>query len=171
LAALLLSAGRALGTQLTPWSVEQLAEKAQLVLHGVVLSKSVQRDPAGRIFTRIELQITEAWKGKVDGDRFVLVQGGGTLGEETAIVSDQEPYNVGEEVVVFLVLNPRREGVTLGLAQGKFHVGTDPVSHEKLVHNIFHGRSPAARETLLPGGSRTPLSLAELKRRVQGGRL
>ena len=169
LAALLLGRGPVRGTQFTPWSVERLTEKARLVLHGVVVSKSVQRDDAGRIFTRIELQVTEAWKGAAPGARFVLVQSGGTLGEETAAVSGQEDYDVGEEVVAFLVLNHRNEGVTLGLAQGKFHVSTDPTTREKLAHNPFHGRPPETRAAPPPDAPRTPLALTQLKTRVKGG--
>lgn len=158
-------------TQVTAFSVEELTEQSRLVLHGTVLAKTVQRDPQGRIYTRVELQVAAAWKGSAPGGRFVLVHGGGVLGEEAAVVSGQETYEVGEEVVAFLVLNQRGEGVTLGLAQGKFHVATVPGSGEKLAHNPFHGRAPEASSDPVRQGARRPaLGLAELKTRVQGGR-
>src|SRR5947207_3049369 len=58
-----------------------------------------------------------------------------------ATVSGQVEYGIGEEVVAFLVLNHRGEGVTLGLAQGKFHIGKEAETGERLVHNLFHGES------------------------------
>lgn len=144
---------------MVPLSVEQLTAKAQLVLQGSVSSKTVQRDPQGRIYTRIELQVAETWKGDPKGKTFTLVQSGGVLGEETATFDGREEFSIGEEVVVFLVLNQRGEGVVIGLAQGKFKITTD-ANGEKTVHNIFHGRAP--------GSAR--LALGELKQRVQGGR-
>ena len=45
---------------------------------------------------------------------FTIVHGGGILGDRRVIVSDQVTFQPGEEVVAFLVLNQRGEGVTLG---------------------------------------------------------
>ncbi|PYM13626.1 MAG: hypothetical protein DME18_08580 [Verrucomicrobia bacterium] len=157
--------------QMQPLSIEQLTQKATLVVSGRVLSKSCLRDLAGRIYTRVELQIVEIWKGSLSTNLFPVVQGGGILGDEKATVSGQVEYSVGEEVVVFLVLNPRGEGVTLGLAQGKFHVGKDARTGERLVHNLFHGEpDPDSRAVSRTGLSPTQrrLTLVELKRRVQG---
>src|SRR5436309_11391207 len=90
--------------QMQPLSIEQLTQKATLVVSGRVLSKSCLRDLAGRIYTRVELQIVEIWKGSLSTNLFPVVQGGGILGDEKATVSGQVEYSVGEEVVVFLVL-------------------------------------------------------------------
>jgi hypothetical protein len=150
-----------------PLSIERMAARAALVLHGNVASKTVQRDPEGRIYTRIELEVAEAWKGAAQTNRFVLVQGGGVLGEEVAMASGQEEFSIGEEVVLFLVLNQRNEGVVIGLTQGKFKVAKD-ASGGKTVHNMFHGRAPG--KTGDANGNGKGLSLGELKQRVQGGR-
>lgn len=150
-----------------PLSIEQMAARAALVLHGNVASKTVQRDPEGRIYTRIELEVAEEWKGAAKTNRFLLVQGGGVLGNEVAVVSGQEEFSIGEEVVLFLVLNQRNEGVVIGLTQGKFKVAKD-ASGGKTVHNMFHGRAPG--KTGDANGNGKGLSLGELKQRVQGGR-
>jgi len=151
-------------TQFVPLTVEQLARKSHLVIHGTVLSKSTQRDPEGRIYTTVELQVIETWKGSVNGDRFVLVHGGGVLGNQSSGAIGQESYDVGEEVVAFLALNSRGEGVTVGLAQGKFHIWLDPTSGGKEGHNLFHGR-PVSQGQPRPGSKK--LSLTELKERVK----
>ncbi len=156
-----------------PLSIEQLAEKSQLILHGRVLSKSCQRDGAGRIYTRAELQVSEVWKGQVAANSFVIVHGGGVLGRERVTVSGQVDYQVGEEVVAFLVINPRGEGVSLGLAQGKFHVWQDRASGKKFAASLFHGAPPdplpASRLQAQSSGSNERLTVEQLKQRVHGG--
>ena len=157
--------------QFTPLSIEQLTRESALVVQATVLSKSCQRDPAGRIFTKVELEVTEIWKGSLPTNRFTVVHGGGILGDRKATVSGQVEYGISEEVVAFLVFNQRGEGVTLGLAQGKFHVGKEAGTGERLVHNLFHGES-GSRGQGVSAPDRLPtqrrLTLAELKRRVRG---
>jgi hypothetical protein len=144
-----------------PMPIEELRDKAQLIIHGKVLSKTVEREADGQIMTRVELAVTETWKGKPVPSKYVIMQAGGVLGDEITSVSGQERYDIGEEVIVFLVLNKRGEGVTLGLSQGKFQVFEDPTTKEKLARNIFHGRG-AEKNSI------KRLSLSELKTRVKG---
>lgn len=152
-----------------PLSIQDLTRQADLVLQGTVLSKSCQRDPAGRLYTRIDLQVSDVFKGALSGSPFVIVHGGGILGDRQSTVAGQVEYNVGEEVVVFLVRNQRGEGVTLGLMQGKFHVWTDPATHAKFAASPFHGLPPAvaavAPRTRSTGGA-DALRLSDLKRQV-----
>jgi hypothetical protein len=157
---------------LTPLTIEELTEQSALIVHGTVLSKTTQRDDAGRIYTATELKVTEVWKGAHDVTRpLTIVQGGGTLGEERATVTHQVQYEIGEEVVAFLVLNSREQAVTLGLKQGKFHVQPGAAKGEKLVHNPFHGdkstKDSSTKAYRLP--NEVPLTLSALKQRVMGG--
>lgn len=151
----------ALAVRMVPLSVAQLTTKAQLVLQGSVTSKTVQRDAEGRIYTRIELRVADVWKGQPGGKTFTIVQSGGTLGEEIATVDGQEEFSIGEELVLFLVLNQRNEGVVIGLSQGKFKVRKES-DGEKVAHNLFHGTASEATKT-----KSSRLSLAGLKQRVQ----
>src|SRR5262245_18124243 len=154
--------------QLAPLSLEQLAKESAPIVQGTVLSKSCQRDPAGRIFTKVELGIVEVWKGSLATNRFTVVQGGGILGDRKATVSGQVEYALGEEVVAFLVLNDRGEGVTLGLAQGKFQIRQEAGTGERVVHNLFHSEPVTRKQRLSdPIPTQRPLTLAELKRRVR----
>src|ERR1051326_1931357 len=150
-------------TQFIPLSIDELTAKADLIVHGTVGSKTSARDFQGRIFTRVELAVNEFWKGRPSTNLNILLSGG-ILGEEAAVVPGQADYEIGEEVVVFLALNPRGEPVTLGLAQGKFHLWQDAATGEKLARNLFHGRG--RQQAARPGG---PLTLAELKREVLKG--
>lgn len=157
--------------QMDPLSIEQLAAQSSVILRGTVLAKTCQLDPAGRIYTKVELDVHEVWKGLAPTNRFIVVHGGGILGERKTVVSGQVEYGIGEEVVAFLVLNHRGEGVTLGLAQGKFHVWKDPQTGEHLTGNLFHGNADTPRLNPQADGATTSrrLPLQELKRRVQGG--
>ncbi|MEO8427162.1 MAG: hypothetical protein ABI651_08630 [Verrucomicrobiota bacterium] len=158
--------------QLVPLTIEQLTEHSQLIIHGAVLSRSCQRDLAGRIYTKVELEVSDVWKGALTNRVFTVVHGGGILGDRKATVSNQVEFEIGEEIVAFLVVNWRGESLSLGLAQGKFHVWQDTATQQKFACNPFHG-NPAAvanREVLhRPAGSGGSLTLAELKHRVSGG--
>jgi hypothetical protein len=154
---------------LVPLTIEQLAQQSELVLEGTVLSKSCQRDPAGRIYTKVELSVADVWKGAVPARPFTIVHGGGVLGDNRVTVSDQVDFQPGEEVVVFLVINQRGEGVSLGMAQGKFHVWINQTTKLKYARNSFHGGTEAGGSSTQQSVAEPRLTLADLKRRVRGG--
>jgi hypothetical protein len=157
---LFLFASLAPATQIKVRTIEQLAAAGEAVVHGIVTSKSVQRDVDGRIFTRVQLKLKEHWKGS--RPVISIVHGGGVLGDEASFAEGQEQYTVGEEVVAFVRFNGRGEAVTLGMNQGKFTVFKR--DGETLVYNGFHGAAPGEAT---PG--RKPIRLEELKSRVLGG--
>lgn len=151
--------------QMRPVSIEDLARRAERVVHARVEAVEMTRDDADRIVTRVELRVESAWKGEAAG-ALTLVQAGGTVGTRRVVVTGEARYVPGEEVVVFLVANPRGEWLTLELAQGKFSV-TRPTPDAAWVANPFHGGDPA------PGGYRPatklPMSLESLRTRVLEG--
>jgi hypothetical protein len=156
-----------------PLTIEALTAQADVVLHGTILSRTCQRDGAGRIFTRVEVAVSEVWKGAIASTPMQIVHGGGVLGEEQSTVSGQVEYAVGEEIVAFLVRNSRGEAVTLGLKQGKFHVSTDQRG-VKLVASPFHGgveASVSAAQSRFGGAAIAgALELTQLRKRVQEAR-
>lgn len=147
----------AFAIKFAPLSIERLRDIAQVIVHGTVREKICERDPEGRIYTRVTLDLHETWKGSASGPTFTFVQGGGTLGEQTVEVSGQENFEIGEEVVLFLVLNKRSESLVIGLSQGKFKVRHDPSDGRTYVHNLFHGNRPGSA-----------IMLDALKQRVKG---
>jgi len=105
-----------------------------------------------------------------------LVDAGGPVGQAASpelASSNNARWDVGEEVVAFIVLNQRGEGVSIGLSQGKFHIWPDPVTGEKLAHNHFHGLHPTATNSSAsnapPAKIINRLTFADLKQRAQGG--
>jgi len=154
---------------LVPLEIDFLSDKARWIVRGRVLSKSCQRDPQGRIFTRVKLDVEEVWKGERDMvSPLTIVHGGGILGRYRSFVSNQVDYRLGEQVVVFLVRNSRGEAVTLGLCQGKFQIFKNPISGRRQVRNLFHGNGRADRQPLLMLPRERPLALNDLRTRVQG---
>lgn len=156
-----------------PLSLDQLAADASWVVEGTVAGKRCLRDEAGRIYTQVRLSVTEVWKGNPPGGKLVIAQAGGTLGAHRVTVPGQAEYRLGEEVVVFLTVNARGEGVTLGMVQGKFDVHSDPTTGFRTVRSAFYGRDSVGSKTVVmaasgaePGGGAIPLQ--DLKDRVRG---
>ncbi len=151
--------------QMRPVSIEDLARRAERVVHARVEAVEMTRDDGDRMVTRVELRVEGTWKGEATG-AVTVVQAGGTVGTRRVVVTGEARYVPGEEVVVFLVANPRGEWLTLDLAQGKFTV-TRPAPDAAWVANPFHGGDPA------PGGfrpaSRLPMTLETLRARVTEG--
>jgi hypothetical protein len=150
---------RATDVPLTP--VDNLARRADDVVHGRVASLEASRDDTGRPFTRVELDVLATWKGMAT-NRFSLVQASSALGPRPVKVLGEPEFRLGEEVIVFTVRNPRGESVTLDLARGKFGVTTNQVTG--VVEAANTGLKQATGYSL-PG--RAPVPLKELGRQVR----
>lgn len=162
-------------TIMVPLSVENLTERAELILRGTVASKVCLKDPEGRLYTKIEFKVSEVWKGAIATNTLVIVHTGGTAGDELTVVDGEASYEVGEELVSFLRLNQRGEGVSIGLAQGKFNVWRENSTGEQFAYNLFHGRPNSQETSELAAlraavGKPTRLSLQELRSRTTGGK-
>ena len=159
--ALALAATTAFASDLPLTSIEELAKRADLVVHGRVESLEARRDDSGRPFTRVELDVTETWKGAVT-NRLVVVQGSAVLGGRQVRVLGEPEFRLGEQVVLFGVFNPRGEAVTLDLARGKFSVSTNATT--QAISAMSDG-ARVAGGVALPG--QAPVALAELERRIR----
>jgi hypothetical protein len=157
---------RATAGWMTPLSLSELKQSADLILHATVKSQACERTAESRIITRVQLEIGEVLKGTLATNKFTLVHGGGTVGNIRSVASAQVEYAVGEEIVVFLRLNERGEGVTLGLVQGKFQVWQDKATGEKFAHNPFHG--VAERAAMPENRKPARLPLTELLHHAKG---
>lgn len=147
-----------------PLSVEELNRHADLVVRATVTGRECLRDEQGRIYTEVTLRVAETWRGQTAGPTLKVVHSGGILGKRAETTIGQVQYQPGEEIVAFLVHNPRGEAVTVGLEQGKFHLQRSSANTPLLASNPFYRGDPTvtpSRRTLGPS-----LSLEELKRRV-----
>ena len=150
-----------------PIAIAELTQKAGLVIRGQVLSKTCQKDSDGRIYTTVELAVLEVWKGNPQAQIQKVVHGGGIVGEERSVVPGQVDYKLEEEVVAFLVFNPRGEAVTLGLSQGKFDVWLNTANGQKEVRNPFWGAAPRKGPIQASAAGAQALTLIDLKQKVE----
>ncbi|BDG07000.1 hypothetical protein [Anaeromyxobacter paludicola] len=153
----------ALGAVAVQQSVESLARGSDAVVRGTVTKRSAHWE-GGRIFTDVEVQVAEVWRGRTPAKVTVSVPGGevGKLGQW---VPGAPSFADAEDVALFLTrgAGAGRYGVT-GLALGKFSLAGQTAKP-----NL------AGMETLaqpLAAGERgaEPMPLAELRRRVKEAR-
>ena len=165
LGACLLAASTACATLMRPLGIDELARQADLIIQGTVIDKMSLRDEAGRIYSRVNVRVSEVWKGALPtnsaGGSLTIVQSGGTVGSVREEVSGNVQYDAGEEFVAFLVFNQQGEPITIGLCQGKFRVWRDSRTGQKFANNPYHG----APESAGPD-SQGRLRVSELKQQV-----
>jgi hypothetical protein len=171
LAAALLLCGmvmRAAAGLLSPLSVDELRDRADLILHATVKAKACERNAEGRIFTRVQAAVTEVLKGTLQTNVVDILYSGGIIGNEGETSSVQANYEVGEEVVAFLKINDLGQAVTVGVVQGKFKVWEDKATGQRFVHNTFHGVSPSEAANSL--NKSRQMTLTDLTQRAKGER-
>ncbi len=147
-------------------TIEELAHEAEVVALGRVISIESSRDRGGHPFTRVEFDSTELWKGK-GATPMHLASASTVLGERWVRVVGEEPFRLGEELVVFTRRNPDGDEVVLDPAQGRFRVQTDPKTGERHVENGFFGETPAAARATARTPAQRRLPLAALRERVR----
>lgn len=112
-------------TTIVPVRTDELATRADAIVHGVVVSTSVVPDAEGRPETVTVIAPMEVVKGVVP-DTLVLRQLGGRMPDGTFFQLWGRPeYEPGREVVVFAIARPDGDWQTAELLLGKFSVEQD----------------------------------------------
>ena len=126
-------------TTVVPISDRDLLSRADVVVHGVVVSTDVSEDASGRVQTVTVIAPLEVLKGAVPG-LLVLHELGGELPDGRFFKLFGRPeYHPGHEVVVFALA--RREGdyQTAELLLGKFEVQKDDAEQTFAVPSLAAG--------------------------------
>jgi hypothetical protein len=122
---LLLSSGPIGATSIIPIQDSELHRRADVVVHGVVLSNVEQADALGRPETVTVVRPLEVVKGKLAG-LLVIHQTGGTLPDGRFLRLWGRPeYVEGREVVVFAIRRRLGDFETAEMLLGKFEVWKD----------------------------------------------
>ena len=117
--------GPLLATSVIPISNAELYRRADVIVHGVVLSSDVTADDQGMPETVTVIEPMSVLKGRLAGS-LVLHQLGGTLPDGRFFKLWGRPeYAPGREVVVFAIARPHGEYQTAELLLGKFEVWQD----------------------------------------------
>jgi hypothetical protein len=145
----------------------QMAQTSDAVVQGVV--RRVQSRWSGdnrRIVTDVEIEVTDALKGKT-GSTVLLTQPGGRVGDIGQVVSGLATFTEGEEVVVFLEKYGAAAFQLSGMAQGKYQVQRSGPGAMAVPASTGDAVliDPATRQETTP--SAKTVSLAELKAAVR----
>jgi hypothetical protein len=124
--------GGAHATSLTSLTIEQMTDAADLIAHGVVTEVWVEKDDAGNLWTRANVEITRTLKGDAAIDAVTIDQLGGILQDEFQLISSVPRFSQGEEGLFFLeTLGSGRISV-VGWEQGKYTARIDPDNGERM---------------------------------------
>ncbi|HEY6147965.1 MAG TPA: hypothetical protein VIZ69_09715, partial [Thermoanaerobaculia bacterium] len=129
-------------TSVIPISDAELYRRADLVLHGIVLSSEVSEDRLGRPETVSVIRPLATLKGGVSGD-LVIHQLGGTLPDGRFFKMWGAPeYRPGREVVVFAIARSGGDYETAEMLLGKFEVSQDEAGNRYAVPELASGVKP-----------------------------
>ena len=116
---------RGSATTVIPIADQDLQTRADVIVHGVVVSNWVEESSTGQPVTVSVIAPIETVKGHLGGD-LVLRQLGGMLPDGRFLtISGRPEYGAGDEVVVFAVERPDGDHQTAELLMGKFDVQYD----------------------------------------------
>jgi len=164
--------------------VGELARRADhITVADVIYVRSAWDDEHHKIYTTVELQVVESWKGNdAPASRITIVQPGGTVGDITMVVFGLSRFVPGERALLFLRGSPSQAGV-VGLTQGKRPMRRDTATGGWLVEGPDRSGvklvAPAPKAPLTPSKSPAPIDdrsrsldemRTEIKRMVGTGR-
>jgi hypothetical protein len=132
-------------TRLIKQSIEDLAIHSSLVVTGEVKEiHSLWNDAHNQIHTYITIEIESFLRGSHKEESIIVTQLGGVVGDTAMTVIGSPTFSEDEQVLLFLKPEPgtRDKIIVTGLAQGKFHLKTDPVTDEISAENEFEGKLP-----------------------------
>src|SRR5215470_4953837 len=128
---------RSTATTVIPPTFEQLVQQAELIFQGTVTDvKSVWEGQGAQrhIDTYVTFQVADSVKGNA-GSSYTIRMLGGTVGEETMMVTDTPKFNVGDREILFVEHNFDQFVPLVGISHGRFHVQSDRETGRDIVVN------------------------------------
>lgn len=119
-------------TTLSPLSVEQMTDAADLVVRATVTEVWVEQI-GDELWTRAQITVNRSLKGQATGRTLVIDQVGGVLRNDAVIVVGAPRFSVGEEILVFLEKNSVGQLLVVGMSQGKYTVRIDPQNGQEML--------------------------------------
>ena len=143
--------------------LDQMAVRADQIFTGEVVGIASRMNARRTgIFTFVTIEVDEYLKGGRRGVLTLRFLGGEAEGYRLT-VPGSPAFHLGEEVLVFSDGGAGRIPTVLGMAAGKFRLGRDPVTGERLLERSLEGLnledSSGARITANQPGSPEPASL------------
>ncbi len=120
-------------------TTQDLTGNSSDIIHGQVLSAEGEwNDEHTFIFTRVDLKVSEQFKGTLELESTITVMApGGAVGEVGLKVEHAPQFEVGEQVILFLT--PLEDGQFRVTAweQGKFTIEEDKIKETGLDLSVF----------------------------------
>lgn len=159
-------------TTVVPPTFEQLVNQAQLIFQGVVTNVRSEWAGAGAqryIATFVTFQVEERFKGAADASYSIRLLGG-TVGDETMVVTDAPKFNVGDRDILFVENNGSQFIPLVGIGYGRFRVQREPTTGRDVV--LTNERKPVADVSKLGRDERAatagrPVSIDEFKHSIR----
>ncbi len=118
------------GATIRHMSLDALVDSSDFIVHGRVIQCRSQWNPAtGAIWTRTELRVFDATKGRA-GTSLAVTEPGGVVGGRGELYPGIPHFKIGQEVVLFLYRAPGNRLRVTGLLQGVYTVCNDPQTGE-----------------------------------------
>ncbi len=115
--------------------IEKMPSRADFIVLGTVVDSTCRWDERGvMIFTDYTVHLEEAIKGNLsEGGEIVMSFAGGTVGDETIIVSDTPRFQVGGRYFFFALSNEKSSVPLVGHDQGAFRVLKDQARGKEFI--------------------------------------
>ena len=129
-------------TTVVPPTFEQLVGQAELIFQGTVTdTKSVWEGEGAQrhIETYVTFQIADSVKGNA-GSSYTIRMLGGTVGDESLVVTDAPKFQVGDREILFVEHNYDQFVPLVGIGHGRFHVQRDEETGRDVV--VDHEGAP-----------------------------
>ena len=128
---------RSTATTVIPPTFEQLVQQAEVIFQGTVSDvKSVWEGQGAQrhIDTYVTFQVADSVKGNA-GSSYTIRMLGGTVGDETMLVTDTPKFSVGDREILFVEHNFDQFVPLVGISHGRFHVQSDRETGRDIVVN------------------------------------
>ena len=114
-----------------------LSGNSSNIVQGQVLStKAAWNDEHTFIFTRVDLKISQQFKGRTESGITVMAPGG-EVGEMGLKVEHAPTFEVGEEVILFLRVQEDGQFGVVAWEQGKFTIEEDKIKETDRDLSVF----------------------------------
>jgi len=113
-------------------STVQMTDAAEYIVHGTVSDVWTELDDGGMVWTKVQIEVQDAYKGDV-GDTLVLSEAGGTYGSRNTMVEGVARFSAGEEILVFASERGQGRIQPIAMSMGKYTVRLDPYTQQRIV--------------------------------------
>lgn len=145
------------------YDFDELVGESDVIIHGRVVDQRSEWVDT-HIGTFVELEVIECLQGDCEpGETTEVFRLGGLIDDLAMVVSGEAEFIIGEEIVVFLELQPGAPGpLVLGMAQGIFTIVADPVTEQRLITRDLAGLQLVVQDENVPGDPIDPTDMIRL---------